>query len=104
MLIRSQSPQVARKFKAPSIARPASSAIPADIVERFVQSHGDIAAWVGTLKEHAVSGAVMTSPFAKAVTYSVLDGCRLMVTHDHRHIEQARRLSQSPGFPRAEPR
>jgi hypothetical protein len=99
MLIRSQGPRVTRKFKAPSAARPASSAIPAEIVERFIQEHCDMAAWVGTLKEDAASGAVMTSPFAKVITYSVLDGCRLIVTHDHRHIEQARRVCQSPGFP-----
>jgi hypothetical protein len=29
----------------------------------------------------------------------VLDGCRLMVAHDRRHMEQARRVMQMPGFP-----
>jgi hypothetical protein len=42
---------------------------------------------------------IMASPFAGVVTYSVLDGWRLMVADDHRHIEQARRVRRSPGFP-----
>ena len=41
----------------------------------------------------------MTSPFVGFITYSVLDGARLMLAHDHRHIEQARRVTQAPGFP-----
>jgi hypothetical protein len=33
------------------------------------------------------------------LTYSVLDGCRLIVTHERRHFEQARRVTQASGFP-----
>jgi hypothetical protein len=43
----------------------------------------------------------MTSPFIRIVTYSVLDGWRLMVSHDRRHLEQARRVTESPEFPKA---
>jgi hypothetical protein len=55
--------------------------------------------WVQSLDERAATTTIMTSPFLKAITYSVLDGCRLIVAHDHRHFEQARRVMQSPGFP-----
>ena len=37
----------------------------------------------------------MVSPFVAAITYSVLDGLRLVVAHDHRHFEQARRVMTS---------
>jgi len=43
----------------------------------------------------------MVSPFVRFITYSVLDGCRLMAAHDRRHFEQARRVTQTAGFPRA---
>jgi hypothetical protein len=43
----------------------------------------------------------MTSPFIKVITYSVLDGWRLVFAHDRRHLEQARRVTLSPGFPTA---
>jgi hypothetical protein len=41
----------------------------------------------------------MTSPFVKVIAYSVLDGWRLVVAHGWRHVEQARRVTESPGFP-----
>ena len=101
MLIRSQAPGSARKFTAPSKAQPATSDLPADIVQRFVEQHLDAVARVRALEERDAARAIMTSPFVRVVTYSVLDGWRLVVAHDRRHVEQARRVTQSPGFPDA---
>ena len=99
MLVRSQAPTAARKFTAPSKAQPPTSDIAADIIQRFVEQHRDAVAWVQTLDERAAARAIMTSPFIRVVTYSVLDGWRLVVAHDRRHFEQARRVMLSPGFP-----
>jgi hypothetical protein len=52
-----------------------------------------------TLDEEEATHAIMTSPFVRVITYSVLDGWRLVLAHDRRHIEQARRVTQSRGFP-----
>ena len=101
MLIRSQSPATTRKFKAAPEAQPASSAIAADIIERFVEQHVDTVARVRALDERDAARVIMTSPFIRVVTYSVLDGLRLIVAHDRRHFEQARRVMLSPGFPTA---
>jgi len=98
MLVRSQAPQTTRKFKAPSVAQPSSSDIPADIVQRFVDQHRTIVAWVQVVDEQRAIGVIMTSPFVRAITYSVLDGCRLMVAHDHRHLQQAARVLQDRAF------
>jgi hypothetical protein len=43
--------------------------------------------------------AIMTSPFVRFITYSVLDSCRLIGAHDQRHLGQARRVMESIGFP-----
>jgi hypothetical protein len=51
------------------------------------------------LDERHAARAIMPSPFISVVTYSVLDGCRLMLAHDRRHFEQARRVTLSLGFP-----
>jgi hypothetical protein len=99
MLIRSQAPQATRKFTASPLATPAASDIPADILPRFVAHTREIVAWLPALDEHRAAAAIMTSPFVTFITYSVLDGARLILAHDHRHIEQARRVTQSPGFP-----
>ncbi len=99
MLIRSQAPNAVRKFTAPSKAQPATSDIAADIIPRFVEQHRDAVAWVRALDERDAARAIMTSPFIRVVTYSVLDGWRLVVAHDRRHFEQALRVTLSPGFP-----
>jgi hypothetical protein len=99
-LIRSQAPTAARKFTAPPGARPVFTQIPGDIVRRFAAQQREIAQWIGTLDDRQAR-LIMTSPFIRVVTYSVLDGCRLIVVHDWRHIEQARRVTALPEFPAA---
>ena len=99
MLIRSQAPGAARKFTAPSKAQPASSDIAADIIQRFVEQHRDAVVRVQALDGPNAARTIMTSPFIRVVTYSVLDGWRLILAHDRRHFEQARRVTLSPGFP-----
>jgi hypothetical protein len=98
-LIRSQAPEAARKFKASPKAQPATSDIAPDIIQRFVEQHVDAVARLRALAEGDAARAVMTSPFIGVVTYSVLDGWRLIVAHDRRHFEQARRVTLSAGFP-----
>jgi DinB family protein len=98
-LIRSQAPGSTGKYKAPANARPGASDIPADIIDRFVGQHGEIVAWMRTVDAGDAARAIMTSPFIRLVAYSVLDGCRLVVAHDHRHMAQARRVTLAPGFP-----
>ena len=99
MLIRSQAPQATRKFTASPLAEPAASDIAADVVDRFVDQNADIGRWLAQLDEARAGRVVMTSPFVAFITYSVLDGARLVLAHDHRHVEQARRVTQAPGFP-----
>jgi hypothetical protein len=102
LMIRSLTPNVTRKFKTPSLAVPATSDIPLDILERFAEQQRNAAIWMRSLDERE-SAAIMTSPFAKMITYSVLDGCRIIATHNRRHFEQARRVTALPNFPRATP-
>jgi len=100
MLIRSQAPDNARKYTASPKAQPAASDIPADVIPRFVEQHREAVAWARTLDERDAARAIMTSPFIKVITYSVLDGWRLVAAHDRRHVEQARRVTLWPEFPK----
>jgi hypothetical protein len=101
LLIRSQGPRVTRKYSTSPEATPAASGLSNDIVQRFVDQHTELAKWMRALREDDARGAIMTSPFVKLITYSVLDGCRLMASHDQRHVGQARRVTQSVGFPKS---
>jgi len=99
MLIKSQMPEGKRKFTASRKAVPASSPIDPRITARFVAHQHEVVARVRSLEGRDVARIIMVSPFVSFITYSVLDGCRLIVTHERRHFEQARRVTQEPGFP-----
>lgn len=98
-LIRSQSPDGRRKYTAPLQARPSASDLAPDIVRRFVEQQREAARKVRPLDSVRGAQIIMTSPFVRAVTYSVLDGWRIVVAHDHRHVEQAKRVLQAREFP-----
>ena len=100
-LIRSQAPTATRKFVAPPRARPASSDIAAGIIQAFVEQHQGAVTRLRALDERHAARVVMVSPFIRVVTYSVLDGWRLVFAHDRRHFEQARSVALSTEFPKA---
>jgi hypothetical protein len=56
-----------------------------------------------SLEGRGPSGIIITSPFAGAVIYSLLDAFRLVVAHERRHFAQARRVMETHGFPPASP-
>jgi hypothetical protein len=60
------------------MAQPSASEIAADVVAEFAQDQRALAAWTATLAPDRAARLVMSSPFVRFVTYSVLDGCRLM--------------------------
>jgi hypothetical protein len=100
-LVRSQSPSATRKFRTTAAGQPSTSSISVDILRRFADQARDAAVWMESLDEGAATRTNMVSPFMRIIAYSVLDGCRLMVAHDRRHFEQARRVMATPGFPTA---
>ena len=100
MLVRSQGPGGHRKYEAPSTARPVSSAIGPDVIDRFIASQHSHAEGVLSLGTAAVR-RVMVSPFVAQIAYSVLDGYRLIAAHQRRHFEQAQRVAAHPDFPRS---
>jgi hypothetical protein len=99
MLVRSQSPETRRRFTASPGARPATSDIAVDVIPRFIQQHYRAVERLQALDEGEAARSIMSSPFVTVITYSVLDGWRLVFAHDRRHFEQARRVTLSPGFP-----
>ena len=100
VMVRSQSPETTRKFSSPSQGRPSNGDIAADVVARYVEQQRDAVTRLQAIDEHDAARAIMISPFIGVVTYSVLDGWRLMFAHGRRHVEQARRVTTEQGFPR----
>lgn len=99
LMIKVVSPGFRQKLKAPASAAPAASAFEAQIVSRFVTQQGEITDRLKLMDRQGAAQIVMTSPFVSFITYSLLDACRLMVAHERRHMAQARRVMEMPGFP-----
>ena len=98
VMVRSQGPRKpsSKKYTTDRQATPPSRIAP-DVIQRFVEQHRELEAWIQTLDEDTARRTILVSPFVGFVTYSVLDGLRLIVAHDRRHFEQARRvLKASP--------
>ncbi len=89
-----------KKFKAPSEAIVPPSDVPADIVDRFAESQE----WViGEIERTAGldwDKTVVTSPFMGLITYRLRDALDIIVEHSKRHLRQAKRVMESPSFPR----
>jgi DinB superfamily len=100
MMVKALSPNFNRKLRAPETARPSTSAIDPQIVNRFVEHQRELMAKFKAMERLDLAKIIITSPFAKALTYSVLDTGRLLVAHERRHFAQAQRVMDTGGFPK----
>ena len=69
------------------------------IVARFVAHQEEVLAKMRSLEDKHPGRVVITSPFADAIVYSLLDAFRLIVAHERRHFAQAQRVMEMNGFP-----
>lgn len=88
-----------RKFNAPKGIRPSASGVDSRVVARFVEQQGELGRQMRAAGGLDLRRTVITSPISGFVTYSLGDACRIVVAHERRHFEQARRVTQVPGFP-----
>lgn len=88
-----------KKAKAPSKAIVPPSEIEPDIVERFAGHIADVNQKVEACADADLIKTVVTSPFLAIFTYSLDDAYTVLVEHTKRHIRQAKRVTQTEGFP-----
>lgn len=100
LLIKALSPDSTRRLKAPKIFQPAISGIDTGVVLRFREQQEKLLERMAALAEQGLGAVVITSPVSFLVTYSALDACRVIVAHGKRHLLQARRVLDTPGFPK----
>jgi len=101
MLIKSVSPESARKLKAPKIFRPSSSSVDAAIIRRFVDQQHQVVEYMKATEGLNLEKTIIPSPVTGLITYSVMDAYRIIVAHERRHFLQARRVTEAQGFPQA---
>ncbi len=98
-ILKALDPERGRRTKAPRVFEPARSDVAADIVERFASHQEELAALMRATAGADLRGLKVTSPVSPVATYSLLDAYRIVVAHERKHFEQARRVTQGEGFP-----
>ncbi len=99
-LLKAVAPENPKKMKNPKVIDPEQSDIEADVVERYLDIQKKASAVMQSSDRVDLEKTIMTSPIASFITYSVMDGFRVIVTHDKRHLLQAERVMQADGFPK----
>jgi len=99
MILKSLDPEKGRKTKAPRVFEPASSDVAADVIGQFEAHQKELAGRMRATAGVDLARTIVTSPVAAVATYSLLDAYRIVVAHERKHFEQARRVTQTEGFP-----
>ena len=99
LLIKSLDPKSTRKFKARKNFQAAQSDISPSIIDDFVDHQAEVVNKMKSTEHVDLENTIITSPVAAIMTYSLLDAYRIIVVHEQRHFEQARRVTEEPAFP-----
>lgn len=100
LMIRYLSPDSAKKMKAPLIFQPSRSDVSRDVVARFVDQQARLLGYMQACERIDPENVVISSPVTKLVPYSLMDAFRILVVHQQRHLQQARRVTESEAFPK----
>ena len=100
-ILKALDPEKGRRTKAPRVFEPARSDVAADVIEKFASHQEALAARMRATRGADLRGLKVTSPVSAVATYSLLDAYRIVVAHERKHFEQARRVTQAEGFPAA---
>jgi len=99
LLIKSLDPASTRKIKAPKRFEPAQSDISGSVINDFADQQQQIVAKMKATEHLDLEKIVITSPVAGVVIYSLMDAYRIIVVHEQRHFQQAKRVTEETGFP-----
>lgn len=98
LLIKSLDPASARKIKAPKKFEPAQSEISATVISDFVAQQEQVMAGMKSTSHLDLEKIIVTSPALSIVAYSLMDAYRIIVVHEKRHLQQAKRVADEPAF------
>jgi len=99
LLVKSMDPASTRKVKAPKRFQPAQSEITASVINDFVAQQKQIVDKMKSTEHLNLEMIIISSPVTAVVTYSMMDAYRIIVVHEQRHFQQAKRVMEEPGFP-----
>lgn len=92
-ILRSVQPDRRRKMKTFPVWEPSSSDIPHDIIERFKAHQEKLKELVVSSGDLIARGTVISSPANRNIVYTLATAFDILVTHEQRHLAQARELA-----------
>lgn len=69
-----------------------------DIVERFAASQEELKEIIRSTENADWQKTIVTSSFMAGITYSLADAYKIIITHQRRHLRQAKTLMMMRGF------
>jgi hypothetical protein len=91
------SPKVTRR-RAPRKIKPGSTVEPS-ILDRFLRSNREIRDLVQRAGSYDVNRIRFRNPFVPVIWFTIGTGLEVLSKHERRHLLQAERVRESPGFP-----
>ena len=98
-LIKHVEPESPRKLRAPKIFKPSTSNVQ-NALDNFLEQQKTFLKFVGDTNGIDYNRTRLRSPVTPLVRYSLGDAYVITVSHEQRHLQQARRVRETPGFPR----
>lgn len=91
-ILKAVQPDRKKKMKTFPIWEPSQSNISADILQRFAQHQEELKKMIADAKPLLEKGAVLSSPSNKNIVYTLETAFDIIVTHEERHLVQAKEL------------
>ena len=88
-ILKKVEPTRQQKIKTFPIWEPASSNIPDDIVQRFMEHQNKLSIKINENKAFILRGTVIHSPASKMIVYTLEQAVEIIIAHEKRHLNQA---------------
>ena len=97
--IRYVSPESKKKVKTLRLFEPPPTLTDVTVLQHFIDHQDELAALIRQADGINLNRNKLSSPASRLVRFSVGEGLTMLVAHQQRHLQQARRLTEHPDFP-----
>jgi len=91
-ILKSVQPERRRKMKTFPIWEPSKSEISGDILHKFIAHQEELKDMIINAESWLAKGTVISSPANKKVVYKLETAFDIIITHEQRHLEQAKEV------------
>jgi len=101
LFLKGMEPPVRMRFKATAKVTPSKGGDPQEALQAFLESHAPVRRVLDFWDRVNLNRVRFKNPFVPLLRFTVGTGLMVINAHDRRHLWQAERVQQAPGFPNA---